>query len=53
MDAEQLDRGAGTDYLIRFEVWIPAGQEEACLANVANTAEAMSMKYDGARVAAD
>lgn len=51
MDAEQLERAAGTDYLMRFEVWIPEAAEEACLANVANTAETMGMSYQGERVA--
>lgn len=51
MDAEQLERGAGTDYLMRFEVWIPESVEEACLANVANTAESMGMSHDAERVA--
>lgn len=53
MDAEQLERSAGSDYLMRFEVWIPEGSEEACLANVANTAQMMGMSYDGERVAVD
>jgi glycine cleavage system transcriptional repressor len=51
MDAQQLDRGNGADYLIRFEAWIPERSEEACLANVANTAESMGMKCDAERVA--
>lgn len=51
MDAEQLARDATSDYLMRFEVWIPEGREEACLANVANTAETLGMSYDGEPVA--
>ncbi|AKF09973.1 glycine cleavage system protein R [Sandaracinus amylolyticus] len=51
MDAQQLERSTGTDYLIRFEAWIPAESEEACLANVANTAESMAMSCDAERVA--
>ena len=42
MDAE---READGDYVMRFEVWVPPGREDTCLANAANTAEAMGLRF--------
>ena len=49
MDAEQLERDTGRDYVMRFEVWIPPGRESACLAHAANTAESLGMTFAAER----
>ncbi|MEZ4335696.1 MAG: ACT domain-containing protein [Sandaracinaceae bacterium] len=51
-DAEHDERGAEGEYVMRFEVWIPEGREEAVLANAANTAESIGLAFSSA-VAAD
>lgn len=53
LDAEQDERINGGAYVMRFEVWIPDGREEAVLANAANTAEAMGLTFSAATVASD
>lgn len=51
MDAEQIEGDADGDYAIRLEVWIPTDREEAVLANAANTAEAMGLRFSAASAA--
>ena len=43
MDAERL---AGGDYVMRFEIWVPPGRAGACLANAANDAERMGLRFE-------
>jgi glycine cleavage system transcriptional repressor len=44
LHAEQMP---GDDYLVRIEAHIPSDRASACLADVANTAEQMSLKFEG------
>lgn len=43
MDSERVPGGAEGEYVIRFEVWIPAERAAACLAAVANSAQALGL----------
>jgi glycine cleavage system transcriptional repressor len=47
MNAEHVDR----EYVMRFDLWIPEGRSEPCLANAANVAEQMGLRFSA--VAAD
>lgn len=47
-DAEHDERGVEGEYAMRFEVWIPEGQEEAVLANAANAAESIGLRFASA-----
>ncbi|MBX3273815.1 MAG: ACT domain-containing protein [Sandaracinaceae bacterium] len=44
-DAEHDERGEAGEYAMRFEVWIPAGREEAVLANASNAAESIGLRF--------
>ncbi|MCB9597010.1 MAG: amino acid-binding protein [Sandaracinaceae bacterium] len=44
-DAEHEDLAEGREYAMRFEVWVPKGREEAVLANAANTAETLGLRF--------
>jgi len=46
MDAERVERQAGGEYAMRFELWIPEGREDTCLADAANTAEHLGMTFN-------
>ncbi|MGF1468405.1 MAG: glycine cleavage system protein R [Sandaracinaceae bacterium] len=47
MDAE---RRADGDYRMRFAIWVPKGRAEACLANAANAAERMGLRFSSSEV---
>jgi glycine cleavage system transcriptional repressor len=43
LTSERLTESAGSRYLVRFEVRIPADKEMSCLATIKNTAEEMGL----------
>lgn len=47
MDTERLPHGREGEYLIQFEVWVPADRADACLAAVGNTAQALGLVSEG------
>jgi len=53
MDAERVERQAGGEYAMRFEIWIPEGREAACLADASNIAEQMGMTFSAEPVRRD
>lgn len=50
MDSEHIPGGGEGDYLIRFEVWLPAERAASCLAAAANTAESLGLACVSAAV---
>jgi len=47
-DAEYDEGDSGGEYAMRFELWIPQGLEDAVLAQAANTAEAVGLRFSAA-----
>jgi Glycine cleavage system regulatory protein len=50
LNSDKMPGDAEAQYMIRISVWIPDERAEACLAAVANTAGALGMDIDWARV---